>query len=217
MNHDCKCGTVAEETAPKIATINAAQLTQLAALSGKSLLATSKAPGLKAAYGTGALDAGSRVQTQFHMTDAGEPLATTSFAEGSSGDIVVRGVIAGLPCELRIKVELDNGQVAVTLHLTKPIEVGPYTWRFDLGGVVKNANGEVVSAASLYPAADAQAMGIGWWCALKCGGLTILPTLVMCLPSFAGGPAAYIACVTAKLGAGDAAAIAACIAKKCIK
>jgi len=212
MNHECKSGAT-EQSA--LVTVNAGHLAQLATLSGHRLFAAS-APAKTAAQGTiGPLGAAPGVQTHFHVTAEGEALATTSFAEGQTGDIVVRGVIAGIPYELHIRVAFEGEQVAVTLHLTKPFEVGPYTWRFDIGGAIKDASGSIVAATSVTPAADLQPMGLNWWCVLKCGGAAILPTLLACLPSLAGGPAAYVACVTGKLGAADAAKIALCVAKNC--
>lgn len=216
MKQQCNCGN--EQAERPIATVSGAHLAQLAALSGQSLLNSTKSTSIKARYTPGALEQESAggIQTHFHLTEAGDALATTSFADGNNGEVVLRGTIAGLPYEMHLRVAFEGEKIAVTLHLTKPIEIGPYTWHFDLGGVVKDSAGKIVSAASITPSAEAQAMGINWWCAVKCGGATILPTLVLCLPAFSGGPAAYIACVTGKMGTSSAAAIAACIAKNCL-
>jgi hypothetical protein len=215
MNSECNCKATRNEN-PHLLTVNASELMHMSALSTQRLMAAS-GPAKMAVAGKSPDQAqASGLQTYFHLTPEGDSLATTSFVDGSTGDIVVRGTIFGFPYELHLRVALQGQQIEVTLHLTKPIEIGPYTWRFDLGGVQKDAVGNVIGATTITPAADFKPMGLDWWCAVKCGGATILPTLVVCLPALAGGPAGYIACVTAKLGAGDAAAIATCIAKKCI-
>ena len=212
MNHDCQC-SAGHANQPKLISLNARNLSDLSTLANQRLVDASRA---LAAARSNPRNAASAPDNHFHLTEAGDALATTSFAEGLGGDTVVRGTIAGLPYELHISVALEGSQVSVTLHLTKPIELGPYTWRFDLGGIVRGANSEIVGASSLALAADSQMMGIGWWCAVKCGGLTLLPTLIACLPALSGGPAAYVACVIGKLGAGGAASIALCIAKSCV-
>jgi hypothetical protein len=71
------------------------------------------------------------------------------------------------------------------------------------------------SAAASAGASASMAMGLNWWCVLRCGGVQILGTLAACLPALVGGPKAYIACVVGKVGMGDAAAIARCVADKC--
>jgi hypothetical protein len=217
MKHQCMCGGEKQTASLPMTTINGSHLARLASLSTEKLLATSKAAGASAkAKPDSGSPFGGGVETHFHITAEGDALATSTFVDGSTGDIVVRGVIAGVPYELHLRVSLEGEQVAVTLQLTKPIEIGPYTWHFNLGGAVRDPVGRIVSASSITPGAAFQPMGLDWWCVIKCGGATILPTLALCLPSLAGGPAAYIACVTAKLGTGDAAAIAACVASNCV-
>jgi len=214
MKNDCPCsGNQSDQ--PALIALSAAHLSQLSSSSSQRLLGVSKSLAT-AKDRAGAAGVAPTPEATVHVTPEGDALVTTSFADGSSGDIVVRGTIAGIPYELHIKVALEGSQVAVTLHLTKPIEIGPYTWRFDLGGVVKNSGGQIIAASSIAPASDFQPMGINWWCAVKCGGAAILPVLIACLPAMTGGPAAYVACVTGKLGAGSAAEIAMCIAQKCL-
>jgi len=158
----------------------------------------------------------SPIDLNFHITKEGDVLASTSVSNGLTGETVLRGTLFGLPYELLIKVKLVGKQVEVTLHLTKPIEVGPFTLKFDLGGVRMDGD-RIIGASSVVPSSDVQALGLSFWCVLRCGGAAILGTLVKCLPSLVGGPAAYVACVTASIGTGTAAAIAICVATKCVK
>ena len=209
---NCEC--TSGETNAGLVSINAGQLTSLANMAGERLISASKAAE-RASKSAGGF-AGAGLSTHFHVTGSGDTLATSTFVEGSTGDVVVRGVIAGIPYELHLRVAFEGEQIAVTLHLTKPLEMGPYTWRFELGGLIKDTSGNIVSASSIAPGANFKPVDISWWCAVKCGGAAILPTLIACLPALSGGPAGYIACVTGKLGAGDAAQIAACIAQKCV-
>jgi hypothetical protein len=170
-----------------------------------------------------------QVFTQFHIIADGDLLASSGTATDTAGDVVLHGSIAGIPYELHVNVALDlqDRVVTLTLELTKPIHLGPFVWRFKLGGVILNAQGEIIGATSLtpdfdlntsnVPAESVALFGLSWWCVLKCGGLTFLPILLSCLPAiFSGGPAAFIACVVAKLGQG-AAGVAACVAQKCVK
>lgn len=216
MNPPCQCHS-GPDREPALFAVNADEFAELASQSSAGLYAASKAAGAAAKGLATAFATGGGLQTHFQVTATGDTLASSSFASGSSGDIVVRGNIGGIPYELHINVALDGEEVAVTLHLKKPIEIGPYTWRFKLRGILRGAGGDIMSASGITPSSgDVQAAGIGWWCAVKCGGATILPTLLVCLPALAGGPAPYVACVTGKLGAGDAAKIALCIATKCV-
>lgn len=127
------------------------------------------------------------------------------------------GAIGPFPVELHLSVKLDGDTVTVTLEIEKPIHLGPFTWTFKLGGVVRDAQGNLIGAQSIAlspdtPAFDAAGFGSHFLCILKCAGLAILPILLGCLPSLTGGPQGFIACVVAKAGTG-AAAIAACVAK----
>lgn len=129
-------------------------------------------------------------------------------------------MIGFIPYELQVQVSLDNASLVVTLQMIKPFPLGPFTWRFDLGGITTNDAGEITGARTVTLAdseiAPAALGGFNWWCVLKCGGVGILPVLAMCLPSLAGGPGAFVACVVGKLG-GSVAGIAACVAQKCVK
>jgi hypothetical protein len=51
--------------------------------------------------------------------------------------------------------------------------------------------------------AELDLLGINVFCIIKNGGASILTTIVSCLPSLAGGPAAFMAALTASLGAGS--------------
>lgn len=50
--------------------------------------------------------------------------------------------------------------------------------------------------------AELDLLGINVFCIIKNGGGSILTTIVSCLPSLAGGPAAFMAALTASLGSG---------------
>jgi hypothetical protein len=152
---------------------------------------------------------------QVHLTPQSDMLSTSALAAGNEGDVVLRGTIGPFPYEIHLHIKLDGSTVEVTLDVQKPIDLPPYTWKFDLLGVVRDAGGNVVGASDVQPAADMVAAGLDFWCVLKCGGTAILGCLVKCLPSLAGGPAAYVACVTGCAGAG-AAGIAVCIATECV-
>jgi len=156
------------------------------------------------------------VQSFIHV-NGNDVLVTTTSIGVDTGDIVLKGNIGPFPYELHLRIQIQDTTVTVTLTLTKPIQVGPYTYTFDLMGVTRNSSGEIIGAGKVVPV-DGQmtTMGINWFCAAKCGGLTILPTLIECLPALVGGPAAYVACVTAKIGSSDAAQIATCIASQCV-
>jgi hypothetical protein len=181
-----------------------------------------------------ALPAESPVDLQFHISPQGDALAASSLVQGNTGDVVLSGSVFGIPYEAHIQVKLEGSTVTVTLTVTKPIPLGPFTWTFNLGGIVRNAANEIVGAASvtLDPSAslmggpaeaaavDAEAAAFNFGrvlCILKCGGATVAPTLLACLPSLGGGVPAYVACVTAKLSTGDAAKIAVCVATTCFK
>ena len=153
MKHDCSCHSPSPK-GESLTPINAAYLAELFQLSNQRLTAVSPALRDSTAAPVGLLGLGPRTQAYLHVTPEGELLATTTVADGQIGDIVLRGMIAGIPYELHLRVALEGTQIAVTLLLTKPIEIGPYTWRFDLGGTITDAGGRILGAATLKPVAD---------------------------------------------------------------
>ena len=209
----------------KLYSISAEQATDIVEQSRNALrdaLSAASAPG-----GQAVEFSDEQAVNQLHITPDGDVLASSGFARDTAGQVVLRGVIAGIPYELHVSVELTDATVTLTLELTKPIHIGPYTWKFKLGGIIRDGQNKIVGAASIAPVADLEAFnlagenvalfGLSWWCVLKCGGITFLPILALCLPALlSGGPPAFIACVVAKLGEG-AAGVAACVAKKCVK
>ena len=220
---NCNCSHKNDEKAHsenEFHSIAANQLTNLFGAVQESLSKVSPAAAalFKSASPAELMDAGQGIQTHVHIAPNGDTLVSSSLAEGNQGDIVLRGNIGPFPYEIHIKISLEDTTVVVTLQMIKPFEVGPYTWRFSLGGITRGGDGAIIGATTVIPIETASAIpfGLNWWCVLKCGGTSILPTLVLCLPSLTGGPAAYIACVVAKVGAGDAAQIAKCVAEKCV-
>jgi hypothetical protein len=223
---------LSDESRPlELHSINANYAVGLFDVSSRSLTSVST----EAANALGATAAGLTAEAvsaspafhQLHFTTAGDLLASSSFAAGSSGDVTLSGSIGAIPYELHIHVALEEAVVSLTLTLTKPLQLGPYTWRFHLGGVIRNNADEIVGAATITPAPDLDAVdasgaaatmaGFKFLCVLKCGGITFLPILIKCLPALiSGGPAGFIACITASLGTG-AAGVAACVAEKCLK
>ncbi len=161
-----------------------------------------------------AAGATSSEKKDIHITESGDILSTSAQAFGNDGHIVLRGSIGPFPYEMHLTVKMDGSTITVTLDIEKPINLPPYVWSFDLQGIMSNAAGDIVSATGVKPSLTMPAMGLDWWCVARCGGLAILTILVTCLPALAGGPAAYIACVTGRAGEG-AAGIAVCIAEKC--
>jgi hypothetical protein len=152
---------------------------------------------------------------QLHVTPEGDLLHTSSFSIGSDGEVFLHGSIGPFPYEMHLKVKLHDAKVDVTLEVDKPIQVPPFTWTFDLTGIIKDASGNIVGASGVVPSATVSAAGLSFPCVLSCGGTAILGILVKCLPSLVGGMPGFVACVTASAGSG-AAGIATCIATKCI-
>jgi len=211
----CNCADKGESMGsevPEVTSYDGGQITTLTDASVTALTGLSVAA--KAAT------AGQGAKTQIHVPTEGGLLVSSSYASGNEGTVVLRGHIGPFPYELHLKLKLENQKVFVELTLTKPFAYGPVKWEFDLGGVTFNSAGtEIIGATSItpsasMPAAQVGALGLNWWCVLRCGGLTILGILVKCLPALGGGIPGYIACVTAQAGSG-AAGIAVCIAKKC--
>ena len=154
-----------------------------------------------------------------HTTADGGVFLTTSSIDELQGDTTLTGTIGPIPVELHLSVKLDPvvGTVTVTLEFDKPIHLGPFTWTFKLGGMVRDANNQLIGAQTITLSADTPAFagsGVGahFLCFLKCAGLAIAPILLECVPSLAGGPQGFISCVVGKAGSG-AASIAACVAK----
>lgn len=220
----CNCSTNQEndDSEIQIRTVSGFQMNQYIFAANQSLASVSSGAAA-AAPSTASFAAGldKGIETQLHITPEGDALVSSSFASGNEGDIVLRGMIGAIPYEIHLKVSLDGSTIVVTLQVTKPIPLGPFTWRFNLGGIVTNDTGDIIGATSValidtdIPATAAGG-GFNWWCVLKCGGTGILPVLLMCLPALAGGPAAFVSCVVAKVG-GSAAGIAVCVAQKCLK
>lgn len=213
----CHCHTSEEHQSKenKIKSVNLKEVTNLSKLAQESVTKAA----IKSANGSKSTkDAlGEGIQTYIHVTPDGDTLVTSSFSKGNNGDIVLRGNIGPFPYEIHINVVLKEETIEVKLEMIKPFKVGPFTWHFNLGGIIRNKDKEIIGAATitLDKTDGIEPLGLRWWCVLKCGGVTIAPTLVLCLPSLAGGPAAYVACVVAKVGLGDAAKIAQCVAEKC--
>jgi hypothetical protein len=209
MSAPCKCNEVSStETSSFRSTITSIPLSDLTNLSSA---------GASALRAIGPHHDEAVVQ-QFHTTPDGGLFTSSAFAADLTAHVDLRGTLGPFPVELTLSVTVDADQVIVKLQVTKPIHLGPYEWHFKLGGVVRDAKGVIIGAntialAPTTPAfAPSAALGGHFLCFLKCGGLAILPILIPCLPSLAGGPQAFIACVVGKAGEG-AAAIAACITK----
>lgn len=223
MEYKCGCGGE-QATLPAVSTVDVQQLAHFQS-AGQQALVQAFAPARTVLAQANLLSGAAVPQGttgQLHVTPEGGLLVSTGHASGNEGHVVLTGSIGPLPYELHLTFKLDGMVVTVTMELKKPIPLGPYTWKFRLGGVATGPKGELLSATSvvaedLSMAAAVAGRGIDWWCALKCGGLGILGILVKCLPALiSGGPPGYIACVTASAG-GGAAGIAACIAKDCVK
>jgi len=156
----------------------------------------------------------SNVQENVLIAASGDALVSRSFVDASGkGAVEIRGSIGIIPVVAKFEVSFSGEQqVAVTLDVSQPLPF-KHTWTFNVGAssVALDPNTQLSGAS----AAGVSAAGISWWCVLKCGGLSILGTLLACLPAFAGGPAGYIACVVGKLGA-TAGGVAACIATDCL-
>ena len=203
----CTCHKQNTETEPMISTINLADLASLTTRNTSRLAARNINISAADVAGLSAV----------HTTSDGGVFLTTSSVSNLQGDVSLTGTIGPFPVELHLSIKLDGDTVTVTLEVSKPIHLGPFTWTFKLGGVVKDAQGNVIGAQSVSlspdtPAFEAAGFGSHFLCILKCAGLAILPILIGCLPSLSGGPAGFIACVVGKAGTG-AASIAACVAK----
>lgn len=189
-----------------------------------------------AAVQLAALDANG-LTTLLHVTPDGDALLTSSVVADNGGDLVLHGSIGPIPYEVHLHVELKGTRLALTVQVTQPVPLGPFTWYFDLGGVVRGKNGEIVAAASIAPASlaappppapplvPAAALAaaapppaghsFNFGCLLKCAGGKILPTLLACLPSLIGGVQAFIACIVAQLGQ-NAPDIIKCVTEQCL-
>jgi hypothetical protein len=159
---------------------------------------------------------------QVHLFPERDALSTSASSVGGEGSVVLHGALGPIPYEFALNVKVEDTKIVVTFDMNKPIDMPPYTWTFDLRGVKKNDAGVVIGACDvkLAPEATAAFLTAGApqaaaarpvLCILKCAGMSILPVLIKCLPSLAGGSPAFVACVVAS--AGEAAAgIAACVA-----
>lgn len=181
--------------------------------------------------GLGTSSTGEAAVEQIHVLPAGEGVLRSTAnvgGDGTSCSVAFGGSVSQLPVQggLEVRVDMEQGVVEVELQVVQPAAV-TQVFRYRLQGLrsIEGASGFAVSNLVEEPvgndlagtaAAGIGTMGIGFWCALKCGGVSILGTLVACLPAFfAGGPAGFIACVVGKLG-GTAAGVAVCIAQKCL-
>ncbi len=207
MTSSCKCHEHKPDT-EIMPTVQTMSLANLSALSTKNTtaLASRKIQVADAA-----------ATSEVHVTSDGGVFLSTGSVGNLQGSVVLSGTIGPFPIELHLTVKLEDETVTVTVELDKPIHLGPFTWTFKLGGVAKDAKGNVIGAQTISlsadtPAFNAAGFGSNFLCILKCAGLAILPILVGCLPSLSGGPQAFIACVVAKAGTG-AAAIASCVVK----
>jgi hypothetical protein len=204
-NHQRTSGA---DNLPAVQTANLADLTAL------SIRNSARLRTLNVAVADSALASSSAV----HTTDGGGVFVTTTSLGNLQGNVSLSGTIGPFPVELHLSVTLADDTVTVTLEIDKPIHLGPYTWTFKLGGVVRNAQNVIIGAQTVSlspdtPAIEAAAIGSTLLCILKCAGTTILPILLECVPSiFTGGGAGFIACVIGKAGSA-AAGIAACVAK----
>jgi hypothetical protein len=209
MCNTCKCPEPksAASTLPDVQTLNLEDVSALTTRNVKRMNA--RAIKMTAAEAP--------THSAVHVTSDGGVFLTTSSVGNLQGDVTLSGTIGLFPVELHLTVKIDGDTVTVTLEVDKPIHLGPFTWTFKLGGVSRDAKGNLIGATtiSLSPdtaAFEAAGFGSHFLCILKCAGVALLPILLGCLPSLSGGAAGFIACVVAKAGSG-AAAIAACVAK----
>jgi hypothetical protein len=189
-------------------------------------MAAGAAPLSAAAAHLAALE-GQGVATLLHVAPTGDALVTTSSVSGDSGDIVLKGSIGPIPYEVHLNVKVQDTVVTLTAEVTQPIHLGPYTWRFNLGGVVRGTNNQIVAATSVTlgdsapqagptaVGAPSAAAGFNFWCALGCAGTSLLPIVLGCLPSLVGGTPAFVACLIAQLSQ-KAPDVVQCITSKCL-
>jgi len=161
-----------------------------------------------------------QLPVEYHVTSNGDTLASVASRSDNEFVVVLSGSIGPIPVQLQLRgrIDIGNREIEIGIKLLKPIETDEFVWRFALSGLVDLGGGRYMATNIVLRESDTpqfvSALGLSWWCVLKCGGLAILGILVRCLPSLAGGIPGYIACVTAQAGAG-AASIAVCIARKC--
>jgi len=181
--------------------------------------------------GLGTSSTGDGAIEQVHVLSAGEGALKSTANVGGNGTSCSSsfgGTVLQLPVQggLEVEVDLDEQVVRARLQVVQPAEVGLQEFRYRMVGLVDipDSQGFALSNLVLDPATDIAGtaaagigtMGIGFWCALRCGGLRILGTLVACIPAFfAGGPAGFIACVISRIGE-TGAGIAQCIARECL-
>ena len=224
----CACngsgGGASSDEGVRVRTATFTEVAETANLAEASLTSASAAAQAAVAAARSAAAGGEGpLVRQVHLLDGGSLLVSSAYAEGNAGDVVLRGSIGPIPYEIHVRFEMEDGVVVVTITVRKPIELGPFVLRFRLRGIRRDDRGNIVGASDVAADPDAPgltassvaALGLNWWCVLRCGGVAILAILVRCLPALAGGVPGYVACVTSQAGAG-AAGIAACIAKKCV-
>lgn len=220
MHASCSCQNKEVRMNNQMMSISSDQISELLDKSNNALLAMAK---IDKSYLTMSMESqdylkNSNISRTFQFSQEGDALVTSTLFSQSNvdGEVVVQGLIMNFHYDLRIKVSFNKDTLMVTFSLMKPIEIGPYTFQYNFTGITKNNDGEIVSAINISPSVNSSLIKPDWLCVLKCSGISILPTLIECLPSLVGGPPAYVACVTTKLGTSDAASIALCVAKTCI-
>jgi hypothetical protein len=158
-------------------------------------------------------------QTTYHVSNKGDLLVSYSeiHESGLEFAVVLNGDVGLIPVQmsLRGRLDVDHKKVEIGLKLLKPFETQEYLWNFSLEGLRSLGAGGFFASDVRMETSEVMTATIDKWCVYRCGGLAILGVLVTCLPSLAGGPAAYVACIVAEAGSG-AAGIAACVAEKCI-
>ncbi len=157
----------------------------------------------------------------FHITKSGDVLASTSVSKDNMITTSVRGTIDGLPCGVDMNFQFTKSRIDVKVDFVKPTKLGSCSFHFDLEGVQLEGDHimgatNVVASDEIEVSDELRVLGIGFWCALRCGGKSILLVLIRCLFALGGGIPGYVACVTAHAGHA-AAGIAICIARNCIK
>lgn len=212
----CPCADSPRQGMPvnQLRTVNAARVIALIDMSRHALSLLRRG---RAAW---AAEVGSAPVSSVHVTAGGDAMVSSCTTAGNEGDVVLRGTIAAFACALHLHVQLAGSLVSLELSVTQPMALGPIAWRFELLGPVSDTAGNIVSAsgvaAAIGDSAGNAAAGhstirethLPAWRFLHRVGDLALPTLVQCLPSLAAGADAYVACVVARLGSHDSAAMA---------
>jgi hypothetical protein len=218
----CNCSAAKPMTDAKVATLNFASIDHLNNQAVEMLKSSSqRASKALSGHNTSDKSLPNGLFQNLHFTNSGDALASNAFAKANEGYVVLKGSIGPMVYEMHIQIvlELEKDEIVVKLEVMKPLPFGPYSWRFKLGGIIKDEDGKIIGVSSVVPFESeiqtASGISLDYWCVLRCGGLEILETLIICLPSLTLSPAAYVLCVTSKCGE-SAAKIAICIADKCL-